>query len=568
MNQARVLLVAYSGYPEINSTWLHLDNGLALLAGALVASGHEVRIKDLQTLDTWERLFPHERKDEYFALRQVFDQYTYQRGTGQTTDESVVARACEFDAWITERNASVAAQLGSEIAAQFSSFNPMVIGFKLWSQASFPDQIAIARTLKRVFPDATFVAGGPAVELLQEAIYRYTDVFDLLVYGPGEDVIVDLAGMVGQRAMTKASLSSVIYLEDGRIVKTQRKDPTLSGGILPCYDKDVYVDYDSKLHNVHVESDRGCNFQCEFCIHPHKSGRLQNKSIVDFVAELAKLNDRYGFSYFHLAGSDPPFRQMVSMCKEVIRNGFDFGFMGFQSLRALDDEGLEYLQKANFDRLWVGIESGDPDVTLDIQKGLKRDRLQARAEVVKRRGIAITGSIITPCPGERTHSVNATIDVLSKVRPDVVLMSPPIVQPGSTWFGASGYPVNIVDQSIVEDFFVRHGMEWHAGNKVMPWEFTERDIDEVVQINGKGYTQIYCESVVNQRNIRTRVSGKSAIAQFNNRSRHRSLLKRLYFKSQVSIGNAIRSGEFRSAPAAVDAYNSFVLNGRYSLPEK
>ena len=45
MHKANVLLVAFSGYPEINSTWLHLDNGLALLAGALVAGGHRVLLQ-------------------------------------------------------------------------------------------------------------------------------------------------------------------------------------------------------------------------------------------------------------------------------------------------------------------------------------------------------------------------------------------------------------------------------------------------------------------------------------------------------------------------------------------
>jgi len=343
------------------------------------------------------------------------------------------------------------------------------------------------------------------------------------------------------------------------------RDPTLATGVLPYYGKDVYVDYDKKLNNVHVESDRGCNFKCEFCIHPQKSGRQQKKSVTDFVSELTELNRRYGFSYFHLAGSDPSFRHMVQISKEVTDNGFDFGFMGFQSLRALDDEGLQYLQRANFDRLWVGIESGDPEIVFNIQKARKLERLEARAEAVRRRGIAITGSIITPCPGEREGSVDATISVLEKVRPDVVPMSPPIVQPGSPWFGATGYPINVADRPKLADLYARHGMEWHPGNKVMPWGFGEPQLDELVQINGKRYTDIYCEYVFNQRKIHTKVAGRSAVAQLGDRSRHRSPLKRLYFKSQVRVCNAIRSGDFTGAPGSVAAYNAFVLKGRYSM---
>jgi hypothetical protein len=565
MNTSRVLLVAYSGYPEVNSTWLHLDNGLALLAGALLAAGHQVRIKDLQTLDTWARLFPHERRDEYFQLRQGFDHYVHERGSGQIRDESVLAAGQRFDAWVGARNAQVVQQIGREVAVEFERFDPQVIGFKLWSQNSFPDQVAIARVLKESFPQATLVAGGPAVELLQEAVFRHTDVFDVLVHGPGEQAIVDLVRMKAQGRVAYDELPSAIYLEDGRPIKTERRDPTLAIGVMPYYGRDVYVDYDKKLHNVHVESDRGCNFKCEFCIHPQKSGRLQKKSVQDFVAELVELNRLYGFSYFHLAGSDPPFRHMVEISKEVVGNGLDFGFMGFQSLRALDDTGLDHLQKANFDRLWVGIETGDADIVFDIQKGRKLDRLEARAEVVKRRGIAITGSVITPCPGEREGSVDATITLLDKIRPDVVLMYPPIVQPGSTWFRATGYPVNVVDRVLVEDLFVRHGMEWHPGNKVLPWAFSEPHLNDLIQINGKGYIEVYCESTVNQRKINRNVSAKSAVAQFGDRSRHRSLLKRLYFRSQISVSHAIRCGEFAAAANAIAEYNRFVLRGRYSL---
>ena len=565
MHKANVLLVAFSGYPEINSTWLHLDNGLALLAGALVAGGHRVRIKDLQTLDVWGRLYPHEYKAEHATLYQEFDQYVHNRGCGAPPDDSVIARAKVYDQLIVERNSKVVEAIAHEVAEEFQAFAPHVIGFKLWSQNSFQDQILLARRLKQSFPNALLVAGGPAVELLREAVLRHTDVFDLLIYGPGEQTLVDIADQKARGGMDPSKLSSVIYRGvNEQIVKTDRQDPRLASGIMPCYQREVYVDYDKKLHNVHVESDRGCNFLCEFCIHPLKSGRQQKKSAEEFVQELAQLNKEYGFSYFHLAGSDPPYRHMVEVSRAVVEAGLDFGFMGFQSLRALDEPGLKLMQRANFDRLWVGIESGDSEIVFDIQKGRKLERLEARSDLVREHGIAITGSIITPCPGERDGSVDATITLLQKIRPDVVLAYPPLVQPGSTWMNSSSYPISIGDQNAVEDIFAVNGMEWHTGFRILPTAFFDSRLDELIQINGGSYSDAYCQYVFNRRKISKETANRSSVAQFSDRNKHRSLLKQLYFRAQVSVCNAIRTGSFETAQNTVDIYNQFVLKGGYS----
>ena len=65
---ARGLLVSYAGYPYTPSS-LTPDNGLANLAGALLAAGHDVRIVDYGTLATMRRLFPEELSSQVKPLR-------------------------------------------------------------------------------------------------------------------------------------------------------------------------------------------------------------------------------------------------------------------------------------------------------------------------------------------------------------------------------------------------------------------------------------------------------------------------------------------------------------------
>ena len=51
------LLISYAGYPFTPSS-LMPDNGLANLAGALIADGHRTRILDYGTVGMVEELYP------------------------------------------------------------------------------------------------------------------------------------------------------------------------------------------------------------------------------------------------------------------------------------------------------------------------------------------------------------------------------------------------------------------------------------------------------------------------------------------------------------------------------
>ena len=74
------------------------------------------------------------------------------------------------------------------------TYSPDIIGFKLWAQNSIKDQINTAKQLKKAYPNAFLLGGGPFVYLFQEYILDMEDsnVFDLWDYGFGEDNILKI----------------------------------------------------------------------------------------------------------------------------------------------------------------------------------------------------------------------------------------------------------------------------------------------------------------------------------------------------------------------------------------
>ncbi len=202
---------------KINSTWLHYDNGLALLGGALIEKNHNVKILDFQRLDVWDELFPHDYEAEYFNLKKELEEYFNTAYAIEQTDaksqyesKKIIDKCLAFDSKVDIHNKKVVNKLVEQIYHVCKNFEPDIIGFKLWGQNSLLDQFYMAGLLKDKYKNALMIGGGPAVEIYQEHIFYETSVFDILIHGPGEETIQQIAEFkLGKRSVD--DINNIIY---------------------------------------------------------------------------------------------------------------------------------------------------------------------------------------------------------------------------------------------------------------------------------------------------------------------------------------------------------------------
>lgn len=372
------------------------DNGLANLASSLISKGYDAMILDYNRIGSIERLFASgkeevERKEEEYI---------------------------------------------KDIAAEVISYGRTdFVGFKLWTGDGFKGSVKIAELLKKHDKDIHLFAGGPHVNVFRERIYDVTNVFDVLVYGEGEETIINLEEFLnGKRNLE--TIPNLIFKNNGKIITTnQKRIENLDTLPFPVYDDKIYpaMNGNQKIKIIVSEWSRGCPYRCNFCIHPEKSGNSVRTKSPGRIAD--EIESCVGYSRVFKSGdSNTPVELSKNVAEEIIKRELDIKYAAIGSIRSAKASYLDILKKAGFYSFFFGLESGSQEI-LDksINKQVKAKSIEEVVNAVKDAGIIAVTSIIMPAPGEREETKRESLELLLKIRPDAVPVNIPMVIPHSEW---------------------------------------------------------------------------------------------------------------------------------------
>lgn len=428
---ARGVLVTFSGYPYTMSSFMP-DNGLANLAGALSAQGHEVLILDYGTVEMVRRFFPAS------VARALQGQ------AGMVPDLHALERELEAHA---ERET---VSLGRELCAAVRSYRPDFVGFKLWNGDGCTGSTALARALRAEFPSLKIYGGGPQVMFAVKPIIEHTGhfapledgTFDALMQCEAEHLIPALA----EHAVGKGPLASLpnVICRDGSSLRINpiERVAELSSLPAPLYDEAVYpaLAGDGKLRVLTLDESRGCPFACNFCLQPVISGRrLRLRPATKVVDEMERCIRHYQTNAFRLAGSATPGTLLEGIAEEVLARGLKVRYTAFGRVNYMREGLFPKLKRSGLESLFFGVESGSQRI-LDEAMG-KRATVAQMREILKasrQAGIFTVGSIIAPAPGETLESFQETLWFLAEVRPDGVPVCPPGPVAGTPWYTERG----------------------------------------------------------------------------------------------------------------------------------
>jgi len=429
----RSLLINYSGYPAV-MRGLALDNGLANLAGSLIESGHQTKILDYATVDTVRRLFPHEYSDELISLTGRIMSFLEQGSSPQRDDLKAFS---DLDTRINQLQKVKVNQISEEVSEYAKTYEADFVGFKLWSGDGFEGSIAIAKKLKQDNPKLHIFAGGPHVDSFMENIFDFCDVFDVLVYGEGEETITMLADYVsGERELE--DIPNLIYKDNGRIVTTViRRVENLDSLAPPVYDEDVYLAMrgNQKIKTVFIDESRGCPNHCSYCIHPIKSGnRWRGRTAERVVEQMEEMKRKYGFTTFRFAGSNPPPLLKKGIADQILRRGLKIVYSAFGHIIDGLTVDFQLLRRSGCYSLFFGIESGSQRILDEsMNKRIRVDQIEKTIKASKDAGLYVVGSVIIPAPYETEETRKESFDLLLRLRPDSVVVWFPALMLGTDW---------------------------------------------------------------------------------------------------------------------------------------
>lgn len=303
-----------------------------------------------------------------------------------------------------------------ETCTRVLATNPTHVGVTS-TTPEWPYALTIIRQLKKQRPDLKIILGGPHVTNLPKQTLREAgDAVDWAVLYEGE---APLLAILDGRAASMAWAGS----DDPRLLLApDRLTGEELSAFIPSRDavdmtRYKYVDTDVGLvANDAIESARGCPFGCAFCT--SRRTRLANRSVsavIDEIVISARDHNTKLFMFFddtftiNRARATELFTEILTKKRQGIIEK-DVKFYGFTRANTIDFELMKLIKDAGGDKVTIGVETGDPNILFQMEKGTKLEDYVNAYRILDELGLTKRASFIVGHPYETAQSVRRTID--------------------------------------------------------------------------------------------------------------------------------------------------------------
>ena len=327
-----------------------------------------------------------------------------------------------------------------------------IFGFTCLFSHCWPLVHALAKQIRKQYPEAHFAAGGEHPTALPEPILN-AGIFDSIVFGEGEETFYELASKVlaGEDWRT---IDGVMYRDQ----ETQTITKNAARKRITDIDRFPYPDWESWPieqyidHNqvtginfgraIPILGSRGCPYACTFCSNEDMWTRRyimrDGKFLVD---EMEYLKEKYhveGFTFM-----DSTFivnrRKTLEFAQELIKRDLKVSYQLPAGTRceAFDEELAFALDRSGLKNFALAPESGSEMILAAIKKQIDIGRLIEATRTILKTNMTLGVFIVIGFPEETKTSLKETLKLIRKVAligAHDITVSKFIPYPGSPYF--------------------------------------------------------------------------------------------------------------------------------------
>ncbi len=281
----------------------------------------------------------------------------------------------------------------------------------------------LVKLAKLINPETKTIIGGPFATALPERIMGYCEEIDILVLGEGEKTILRLVSALKGKIPLE-EVKGIVFRKEGKLVQTEPQEPyDISKQPIPA----KYFKYN------HIITSRGCPGQCIFCSTPRYWGnKIRFRKIGDVVKEFALLK-RQGVA--DLIISDDTFtadrQRVLDFCSGLIKEQINAMWDCRSRYNFIDHERLTAMKKAGCYKIGYGIESGSKKILAGLKKYINPEQMVKAAEETRKAGLYQYVFLIVGSPGESGETIQETVSLVERIKPQAVLISYLHTYPGT-----------------------------------------------------------------------------------------------------------------------------------------
>ena len=275
-----------------------------------------------------------------------------------------------------------------------------------------PDAAGLLKTIRAVAPQATVIAGGAAFGVAPQSLFRELGV-DYAVAGDGERASVALIDELSAGRVPGAIPGIVRGADGGSVFTPPGEDADLDS--LPRANMHRWLDlraYERHGATVPIQTKRGCVYKCVYCTYRNVEGwgyRLRDpRGVADEIAELNHEGVRH-FDFVDSTFNSPP-GHAIQVCEAIVERKLrvHLDTTNFTPA-AVSDELLAAMRRAGFRWLGITAESASDPVLARLEKGFDAAKAHAAAERIEAAGIGTLWIFLLGGPGETPETVEETL---------------------------------------------------------------------------------------------------------------------------------------------------------------
>jgi anaerobic magnesium-protoporphyrin IX monomethyl ester cyclase len=266
-----------------------------------------------------------------------------------------------------------------------------LIGITVIFTHEWPIVVRLIDLIKARRPGCRIVLGGEHITAMPE-FCMLTSKADFLILGEGEGPIVDLAGAL-ENARPLSEVASLVWRDGERVVVNRRAERRLDVDDIP---RPAWHLFDVRGYNqnrfvggmasdslaIPVLATRGCPYQCTYCAAPNMwTPRWIARDPVKFVDEIEHYVRTYGARHFPFEDLTAIIQKewIVAFCNEVLRRGLEITWQMPTGTRseAIDAEVAELLGRSGMIGMTYAPESGSETTRRLVKKKMSTEKLFA-----------------------------------------------------------------------------------------------------------------------------------------------------------------------------------------------
>lgn len=298
---------------------------------------------------------------------------------------------------------------------------------------------------RKALPDSIIIAGGPHPSAVPIETLKEIPQLDICVIGEGEVTMYELVKSFQEKSEL-LSVDGIAYRDKNskEIIVTKPRDfiknlddlPFPARELFPLQKYRIHPPYGRKNPYFSIVTSRGCPFQCAYCSKDVFKDTFRARSPQNVCDEIEELISKYNAQEIQFYDDDftLDMKRTEEVCDEILRREIKIRWSCVTRVDLVNEKLLRKMKQAGCWLVSYGVESGNQKILDSINKGFTVEQVISAFEMTRRVGLTTICYFIIGLPGETKKTIQETLDLVKKIKPNFISCGILTIFPGSRLF--------------------------------------------------------------------------------------------------------------------------------------